>query len=191
MSLRYDVGPLRMEFHDCFRLASEEAFKAFPKDGLMVPFSDSNVKEIPEVARKHTILAMLGVTSHTPRTRDLLSAHNMVSAFCGLTPIKVEVGEWREVKFIGFGCSKGPKEYYNSVAKTSTFNRAYENATRLVFYRLQNAQNSDDSNVTINTPPTTTPRKPHPRAAKVGISSLDTARATTPASIAKQDIDKQ
>ncbi|GMI49918.1 hypothetical protein ScalyP_jg11834, partial [Parmales sp. scaly parma] len=86
---------------------------------------------------------------------------------------------------------KGPKEYYNSVAKTSTFNRAYDNATRLIFDRLRNAQNSDNSNVTINTPPTTTPRKPHPRAAKVGISSLDTARATTPASIAKQDIDKQ
>jgi len=115
----------------------------------------------------------------------------MVSAWNGLTTTKVQVGEWRKVKFIGFGCSKGPKDYYNTVAKTSTFNRAYENATRLVFYRLQNAQNSDDSNVTINTPPTTTPRKPHPRAAKVGISSLDTARATTPASIAKQDIDKQ
>ena len=156
-----------------------------------MPFSNPNVEEIPEVAREHTILSMLGVTSHTPRTHELLSAHNMVSAWNGLTTTKVQVGEWREVKFIGFGCSKGPKEYYNSVAKTSTFNRAYENATRLIFYRLQNAQNSDDSNVTINTPPTTTPRKPHPRAVKVSISSLDTARATTPASIAKQDIDKQ
>ena len=81
-----------MEFHDYFRLASKEVVNAFPKDGLWVPFSDSNVKEIPEVARKHTILAMIGVTSRTPRTRDLLSAHNMVSAWNGLTTTKVQVG---------------------------------------------------------------------------------------------------
>ena len=76
-----------------------------------MPFSDSNVKEIPEVARKHTILAMLGVTSRTPRTRTMSSAYNMVSDWKALTTTKVEAGEWKDVKFIGFGCSKGPKDY--------------------------------------------------------------------------------
>tara|TARA_B110000305_G_scaffold204510_1_gene234102 strand:+ start:125 stop:694 length:570 start_codon:yes stop_codon:yes gene_type:complete len=151
-----------------------------------VPFSNPNVEEIPEVAREHTILSMLGVTSHTPRTHELLSAHNMVSAWNGLTT-KVQVGEWRKVKFIGCGCSQGPKDYFNTVAKMSTFDRAYENATILIFHRLQTAHNSDDSNVTINTPSTTTPRKPHPRAAKVVTPFPDTARATTPARITKQD----
>jgi len=141
------------------------------------------------VARKHTILAMLGVTSHTPRTRTNLSAHNMVSAWNALTPIKVQVGEWREVKFIGFGCSRGPKDYYNTVAKTSTFNRAYGNATRLIFHRLQTAHNSDDSNVTIN-PPTITPRKSRPRAAKVVTPFPNIATSTTPACTTKQDLDK-
>jgi len=61
--------------------------RRFPKDGLWVPFSNFIIKEIPEVARKHIILAMLGVTSHTPRTRTMLSAHNMVSAWNALTPI--------------------------------------------------------------------------------------------------------
>ena len=154
-----------------------------------MPFSNPNVEEIPEVAREHTILSMLGVTSHTPRTHELLSAHNMVSAWNGLTT-KVQVGEWRKVKFIGCGCSQGPKDYFNTVAKMSTFDRAYENATILIFHRLQTAHNSDDSNVTINTPSTTTPRKPHPRAAKVVTPFPDTARATTPARITKQDIYK-
>ena len=121
-----------MEFSECFKFVSEEVFKAFPKEGMWVPFSDPNVKELPEVAREHTILAMLGVTSRTQRTRELLSAHNMVSAWRGSTPIKVEVGVFKKVKFIGFGCSTGPKEYCNTVAKRSTFNRAYDKATRLI-----------------------------------------------------------
>ena len=121
-----------MEFSKCFKFVSEVVDKAFPEEGLWVPFSDPNVKEIPTVARKHTILAMLGVTSCTPPTRLLLSAYNMVSAWEGLTDIKVEVGVFKKVKFIGFGCSTDPKEYYNTVAKRSTFNRAYDKATRLI-----------------------------------------------------------
>ena len=159
-----------MEFSECFKFVSEEVVKAFPEEGMWVPFSDPNVGEIPEVAREHTILAMLGVTSRTPRTRELKSAYDMVSAWRGLTPIEVEVGVFKKVKFIGFGCSTTPKDYYTNVAKRVTFNRAYEKATRLIFDRLQNAQNSDDSNVTINTPltiPRRKRRKSHPRAAKV------------------------
>ena len=159
-----------MEFSKCFKFVAEEVDKAFPEEGLWVPFSDPNVGEIPEVAREHTILAMLGVTSRTPRTRELKSAYDMVSAWEGLTDIKVEATLWKDVKFIGFGCSTTPKVYYDSVATRVTFNRAYEKATRLIFDRLQNAQNSDDSNVTINTPltiPRRKRRKSHPRAAKV------------------------
>jgi len=110
----------------------------------------------------------------------------MVSVWGGLTDIKVEATLWKDVKFIGFGCSTTPKVYYDSVATRVTFNRAYEKATRLIFDRLQNAQNSDDSNVTINTPPTNPRRKSHPRAAKAVTPCPDTTSPTTPATITKQ-----